>query len=504
MSEIGQPDFRHHPRHAGDAFPLAPQALINAYLYYWHVTHEQQQTSKESRMAEVNSIVGDFCDSFIQPSVYSAAMLMPLMDKLDDPLTSRNAYRALKVYFEESVAGEQDDEYTLGMLSDRQEIAVFWQESIATIKADHLEIAPALHAETKNTEIPQEYWMHAAQLIHPEKMLDLLERVNLESLLIQSAELLQWLSSERAVNNGETFGYIYAAESIFAPICEIVGFDGLAMALQSKCAELRFEFIGESMYVTRAASIIDGIGSHDDIERSVQTVFEMTLGDTIHEQVLKHSSPHNIIIGEGITEEDTRVVWRVKSVGSTAKKLARNSIDTTPMDILGATLIVKDEDMLAESLGKIIARIDADVRATMKPSFSRDYAIHVRGDIPYIQTVMRALGYTTIDEMASDVDVSIGPSDGYRVAKVTFLYSELGKNILPVELQINTERDRIQARIGSAAHLLFKFSSSRATVDPSALERIRERKQDIGHNNLVPASRLRAQMLKQMIANTRL
>lgn len=484
---------------AGDSFPFAPRSVIRAYEYYWEVTHEQRRTEKGRRMGNVNRLISDFCDSFIQPPVYTAAMLMPLMNKLDDSLTSRNAYRALNTFLKESTASEQDDMYVLGMLSDRKEIAVFWRESIASIRNDHPEISSAFDPANSTVQLDKQQWMHASRLVQPDKLTSLLENINLESLLIQSAELLEWLSSDKAANNGETFEYVYAAESIFAPLCEIIGFDGLSMALQSKCAKLRYNYREEDEFTQKAAELLSVLGSHEQIEKNVLSMLEATLGEVMHEQVLKHSSPHNIVIGEGIAENDTRVVWRVKSLGSIAKKLERNGIDSMPMDIIGATLIVKDEQTLARTFATVLDRIELDSRIQTQPSPSRVHALHVRGDLPYIERVLTELDYKNLDDMAKHVDVRVGPTDGFRVAKVTFVFEDGRGEPMRVEMQINTEQDRVQARIGNAAHLLFKFSHAASTVNPAILESISGRKKDIGHNELVGPSRSRAIALKNTI-----
>ena len=499
MTKSGELDYAWDRSVADDSFPPASRSVIRAYEFYWEVTHEQKRAEKGRRMGDVNRLIGDFCDSLIQPPVYTAAMLMPLMDKLDDSLTSRNAYRALSTFLKESTASEQDDMYVLGMLSDRKEIADFWHQSIASIRNDHKEVSDAFDPVNSAAQFDKQQWMHASRLVHPDKLTSLLENVNLESLLIQSVELLEWLSSDKAANNGQTFNYVYAAESIFAPLCEIIGFDGLSMALQSKCATLRYKYREEDEFTQKAREQLSALGSHEQIEENVLSMLEATLGEALHELVLKHNSPHNIVIGEGIAENDIRVVWRVKSLGSIAKKLERNGIDSVPMDIIGATLIVKDEQTLARTLATVLHRIELDSRIQTQPSPSRVHALHVRGDLPYIERVLTELDYENLDDMAKHVDVRVGPTDDFRVAKVTFVFDDRRGEPMRVEMQINTEKDRVQARIGSAAHLLFKFSHATSTVSPAILESISGRKKDIGHNELVGPSKSRAIALKNTI-----
>lgn len=454
-------------------------------------------------MARVNGIISDFCDSFIQPPVYSAAMLMPLTDKLEDPFTSRNAYRALRIFLEESDTSERDNEYTLGMLSDRKVIGDFWQESVCAIIESHPEIASAFGSDMAETEIPREMWDHKAHIVDKHKMKTLLDQVNLESILIQSAELLEWLTSDRAGNNGETYAYMHAAKSIFAPICKIVKFGGLEMALQNRCSQLQLEFTGKQQFVEKAATHLEWIESPEQVERVMQSMFEGILGYTVHEQALSHNSEHGIIIGEGITEDDDRVIWRVKALARVAEKLVRKGIDAKLMDIAGATLIVKDEPTLAAALASILERVNVDDRMKLTPSPSRDHAIHVRGDSAYIDVVREALGYTTIEEMEDHVDVKYGEVGGFRVAKVTFTYDVPGiLKPVPFEVQINTEQDRVSARVGRAAHIYTKYPGAREAFDPKDLEELRSRHASIGNNDLVGPSRERARTLRQMIMGT--
>lgn len=491
------------------SFPDASFAVINAYKHYWKTTHRSanEMDARSERLSRVNAVIHDFCGDRITAAAYHAAILMPFMDKADDALRSRNAVRALKIFREQSMAGSEVDNYTLGLLTDRPVIASFWESQqldIARIanEAQLPAVAEALSPEMAEQPVDVTAWLHEPGLAPLEHVEALLDEVNLESLIIQAAELLEWFESDKAGNNGETLSYIYAAESLFAPLAEIIGFDGLAMALQNACTRLRYHNTGQDIYIEQAERILQKNMPGEEVDALVDPMLQEVLGETVYDQVLSHQSNHGIIIGEGVTDDYARVIWRRKSVGSLAKKLQRNGIGQIPADIIGATVVLPTLDMMSKRFATMLSAIHTSPNLSLTPSPSREQAIHVRGSSDYIEALRIACDYTSREDMEQFVDVKDAASGEFHVAKATFTYAAPNGGALRTEIQFNTEQDRIDARIGSAAHIAYKYAKTGQSIDVEILKRIRARKDDMSRQILISPSHERAQHLLQVIDAT--
>lgn len=488
-------------------FPLAPESIRDAYEQFWRETHctTSEMCDKQRDLVLTNTLIADFCDEYVDTTVYSAAILGPILDALSDPASASAAELALRTYTSNS-QNPKSAAYILGLLADRPVIDDFWKQNVAEQYVDQPELLQQLLATTPE-EIPSELWQPDARLVSPDHMLVLVDTINLESLLIQSAETLVKLEDDKAANNNSTLQQVYKAESFLAPLCEIIGFDGLAMALRSRTNLLRATYTGKPELVERATHIIEEQGSVEQVDQNVQALFTAIFGESIHEQVVAHTAKHGIIIGEGTcTSKDLRVVWRQKTSGSLVEKLQRqNDPEFTPLDILGATIIAPGEHEVGERLGRIIERLHKDDCIKLVPAEGRTDAVHIKGTPDYIEVIREALGFDTVESMKRFVDVKEAEPGEYRVCKVTLVYSREDRPDLRAEIQITTESDRIEARIGSAAHLLYKMArSSRSSIDPTYLAAIRSRKINLSQkgNHLNPASAERALALYRWLTNT--
>ena len=484
--------------------PDTPLEVREAYETYWNVTdtpHSERDAAANHR-DYVKTLIGDFCDDYINDSVYSAAALGAMVDAYysDDPA----AKQGLRTYLRESSASIEEQDYVLGIASDHAEIDAFWNLTVADMYADQPELYSTLLGDA-SAPIKADAWQPRAKLVMPERTLELLDSVNIESLLISSVETLAQLDEDEAALDAKTLQNAYRAEAFLGPLCEIIGFDGLSMALQSRVNTLRAMHTGRQAQVAEASRIIGERGGEQQVDQDVQELFGAIFGENIHEQVLRHGAPHGIIIGEGLaTSKNLRVVWRLKSIGSLANKLSRtNPEEFTPMDIIGATVITDTEEQVAERLTRIIERSHNDPNVKLVPTVDRTDAVHVKGTPDYIDTVREVLGFTSVDAMKRFVDVKEVTEGAHRVCKVTLVHSREGRPDLRAEIQLTTAKDRVEARIGSAAHLLYKFAgATNETPDPAIFAAIHARKEELTRPNayLVPASAERARALRRDLA----
>ncbi|NCU37911.1 hypothetical protein EOL96_02530 [Candidatus Saccharibacteria bacterium] len=517
-------------------FPLAPESVRSAYAEYWKGTTEPPSVlaAKQLAMGTTNTLIADFCDDYLTPQTYHAAMLGEQFDGLNDPQNARRAERSLGIYRSRSQEPKENQRFVFSLLSDRLVIRDFWQKHTLDTYAQDSSRRALFMDSDNSLPVSREAWWRRALGTRATDILKIRSEhgVNIESLLIGSAETLQWLHSDQAQNNSETYQRIHKAKTLYAPLDEIIGFDGMGMALQSRSELLRIGFSGRADIVALAQVIVEMMGDPSAIEERTQFMLESVLGENIHEQVLTHAASHGIVIGEGrCTKDALRVVWRAKTVGGVARKLCKFGLDNLPPeiienmiaqpperliyellawkkmphDIIAATILTQTPEQVGRELRAILQKASRDQRITLSPSPSRSKPVHVKGSADYVKAVGSGMGYSGIEEMKLYVDVEPGE---YRVGKVTFRFQRWGEPLpLPVELQFNTEADRVEGRIGSASHAQYRLAEGKPYYlgpdDTAALADFHAQKMHLGQNGLTPISRTRADALITDI-NTRL
>lgn len=510
-------DTASHPLENKPAFPSAEfpatsGAVRAAYETFWGNARfdADEIRTKEHDLALTNQLIDDFCDNYASKPIYDIAMLGPIIDALDDYRHTQAGTQALREYIACSTDTTETKKYIIDYLTDRVVINDFWHRNVSELYEDTPELANELLSDTPHPIAP-ELWAQKARLVMPERTetltnLDSPDSVNLESLVLESIETLVNLSDDNVAKDSKTLQAMHRAESLFAPVCEIIGFDGLAMALQSRVHILRKTYTGNLAAVERAQAIIAEYGDEHQADEDVQALFSTVFGENIHEQVIKQAAGHGIIIGEGLaTSKNVRVVWRRKSVGSLARKLdTENGNEQLPMDILGATVIAHNTEEMAERLTRVIERSHSDPNVKLMPTADRTDAVHVKGTPDYIDTVREVLGFSTVEAMKRFVDVKEVEPGAHRVSKVTLIHSREGRPDIRAEIQFTTEADRVEARIGSAAHLLYKFAgSSELAPDPASIAAIHARGEDFKRGGFysVPASARRGDILWKYLTN---
>lgn len=467
-----------HPRELvfpDAAFPGASEAVHDTYRNLWDAA-ELTGAEVEAHARELiltTTLITDFCHKYLSPRVYTAAMLSPILEAATTADTGSHAREALRVYINNSVESEEEKRYVIGLASDRPVIADFWRESVtARYPAD-----PTLQNLLQSNDpapVSIEQWATHSRSIEPRDINELASSVNLESLLIKATELLAQLDPSTATNDSQTLDRVHQAEALLAPLCEIIGFDALAMALYSHVHVLRAMFTGNLAPLQQAQNIINERGDKEQVDRDVQELFSTVFGDNIHEQIINHGANHGIMMGEGYcTSECLRVNWRLKSVGSLAKKLNTRSPENIPLDIIGATVTTKDVSQIASRLKRILERAESDEYVVLTPTSERDKAVHVKGPTEYIEAICEGLGYESVDAMRKDIDVVTVAEGAHQVCKVTLVFKQPEKDKKPerpdlrAEIQITTESDRVENRIGKAAHMLYKLVKHLGISDDS-------------------------------------
>lgn len=280
----------------------------------------------------------------------------------------------------------------------------------------------------------------------------------LDSLMVSANEIMQF--GDTYTLDGELLDDIIEAETFYGPLCEVFGFDGLAMELRSQSRKLRLLKEGKkenimhlqeycnSMHQAGPGAVLKNIVGDDNFAISSAVNPPDYLA---HSQVPYASvqlGEFAIDLGNGKLAAGN---WRLKSVGSLADKIFNSGKERleVPMDVMGLTMILHDEAELAEVFADVIQRVYASNELEGRPAPSKTKWAFVQGDDAFRQMVRSRLDSDFIDENVQILE----ENKGYRVAKFTCL-AEGGQ--MPVEVQFLTKADRKNARTGPDAHIIYK------------------------------------------------
>ncbi len=404
--------------------------------------HEPRALDHPLRVAK---ILHDFAGTMLPQEAFEATLLHDVVERAEakEGLQTKNAKQVLLGYFD-GMKGEEDKSIYVSSLLADMSLVEEAAETYRTAENEDPHLKEILSGNTTDQAIKVQHWMEKSRVINVETMHELLEQVNLESVLIKAAELLDNLTyvppKDRSLIQD-----IFEAESFYAPLCEILGFDGLSMALRDAAARNRSEKSGNTLIQAQALEMRDNVIDAGSIDSVVEAIF----GDNaLTAPVLGQLSDHGVRIDEVIASlngAELAGVARVKSVGSLALKLARGAGER-PMDIVGMTFVANDVTEASIFFHALLARLKNIDVAQLQPAPSRKEAVHIRGDSSYISE------YTK--HMDPDIEVDEKPEEpgAYQVAKVTALFF----GVIPVEIQVQTKDDRKNGRIGTASHTTFK------------------------------------------------
>lgn len=349
------------------------------------------------------------------------------------------------------------------MLMERLRIDEFVSDELTRnhVKSDTNEtVVPLPHEHQRWEDNKHALWDGQAYM--SSQLDDLLKKVTLESVVFKAAEIYTKLRNPSLYESDyEQFKDVYTIEAIYAPICEINGFDGFASALRSEANLTRLRATGDDQYIAMAEAMLNDI--HLDETSPVLFMEELLTkltGDSSHRTILRTDTAHGITVGEGVCGMDTqnRVNWRIKSLGSLAMKLKRAGAtpdSKLPMDIFGATIITKDTTALAQVYSDLIAGCSnaKSIEPNRSPRHTKPFVII--GSKTFVDTIRKKLGLS-IEEFREAYEYDIKPGN-YQRAKITLNHTDSRGNTYPVEIQVVTEASRMAYRTDpEQAHGIYK------------------------------------------------
>ena len=466
------------------------------------------------RLKEINDTLGlmrAYCREELNGSAYKAAALGVIEDSQDGlgdkQHPSNRAAEELGRFF---INNTPDDEgilndnnvYIAGLLQDRRRLDKLREQARSSIdEMDYVNGAPAPSASE---------WLADPAITDADTLHNTVETINIESVLISGVETLIKLR-DHAVNDRATLDLVRYSEQIVAPIAEVIGFDTLAMSLNSMTKTIRLENGGRGYLLHRANAMIDRFRSYDrghSLAHNVVSIFNDVTSDVLGDtsQNLMPSLPVNygddnqavygdtpvktIDTANGPVEASWR--FRLKTPGSLAWKMYQREkkgkdSSVTSMDVLGITAVVNNDDDQIKLFQSMVNGLYNSDRLQPHPSPTKISPVHIRGRGSYINNMVDGIQGVDVDSIdRREVD----SAEALHYAKVTGFYSNL-----PFEIQCVTRFYRDSMQIGPLAHIIYKAQKvgkmSHAEVErwTKLLADIRSRRSRLGEIGLVGSIR---------------
>lgn len=507
----------------------------DAFKKYYEIMELKEQKREEAEA--ITAILADFTRECVAEKerhyMYDAALLSSM------GLTNES----IRTYMSEYFNADGDDKDWIR----RENIAcVIGDLRALTGLTDHLRDKRTSNFQDAlfgSSDSEKNSWQKKFGVYDIDDIEDITSQVCREAFLLRAAQLLYRVNNYEGRDDEELLRDVADIEAFYGPVCEVIGYDGLALALNNKVKQIRLEKVGEADLMDVVDDYYSEVFGVD--EKTRREVYCMALnalftggvaeydgkeGTQITPSVTNYSQQHEAVYGtlvgmmDGINVEG---MFRIKSQGSFGEKIledakevreAKLNHDVTslqyqveepetpeimPMDVLGVTLVVEDEDQAAEMLRRLVNHVSSNIGEggcfKYRRSPSRAHAVQIRGDAEYVKKVSQHGGFNPGN---TELKINGPKDDKYQVSKITIEISVDGIH-LPVrtEVQILTKQARRNARLGEIAHIIYKHAKHKDLTDEEKreasqfLESInawgREKRKDMGEGRVFSLKTIR-------------
>lgn len=438
---------------------------------------------------KVHQFAGDIMPPAVQSAIVLSHAAARLTDGKYDTTLRKAAAEAILEYATDEAIRKEEAGYVLALLSsmaeielaagkNRRDLAEQAQSDDSPVTEHMVEVI----ADSYQGEIPPDYWRLIEPILDCNDMRRLLNRVNIESVIIQSCELLDNLEHPSSKRPSAWLQDVLESESFYAPLCEVLGLEGLASTLRSKAENIRLTHQGRPDLIEKAESRLESIAKVG-VERIMADAFGLPDDKFDTSRVVypdEKTGRAPVDVGEFAAEKDDGSLvagnWRLKAVGSLADKYERYDGED-PKDMVGLMVISVDVQQSAIDFAdyiehKLLPRHnDMLSHIAMCAAQSKQSAIYIQGTADYVAAIERELESRGIDRSLWEAKVQSADNverAGYeklKVAKVTFemAYELKGVDelvVVPVEMQFLTKEERHRSRLREIAHIIYKYIDS--------------------------------------------
>lgn len=436
---------------------------------------------------------------------YDVAALLPLaraIQTTDEHQQKSAAAWALLDYFTEPNDQRMNDEairYGLDVLGDFATIdaaVADYQERIAAHDtAFGRQVMRSIRLED-DARLSRHEWLDARAGVNVPKIRDVAHEVNVESLVIGAASLLDDIMHEQQPDR--QLHNLMMAETFYCPVLDALGLWAMDSALRNAANRVRLinaqrEDVLEK--ATAALRPIKLIGQERVIEALLGTSLAHAKTRFHFENDIPGGATMHLVDAdmrlEGLNEE-VRVISRIKGIESLAVKMLEKPAyaDTLPSDLIGMTLITQGEAQLAAVFNHVVERIASSADCHFSVAASKSRPVFIKGGDEFIASLKDKLSPEVI--ALAEFKSNNESISAYQVAKMTLCIT-IGEVVIPVEIQTQTEADHVRAETGDAPHFIQKTLSVSDAMPgnihgaPNDLLAIRDRKRTwLGlHRNVI-------------------
>ena len=489
------------PDAAGRAFSLFPPELPpeagDTVATYLDVAAEVADRSTLQRTTRVLGSLAAFTDKF-PANAYAAAAFVPLAEQIhhpNRPKRHRAAGIALQSYFNRQGATARANGYIGTLLGDMSHLHAGADTYVERLGDEERMILQG------NEALPPEKWLTFRVGANIPKIAAIHDKTNVESQLIGAAYAIDDMA-HAPDNDQALIDRIIRAESFYSVPLEIYGFHAYDTLLRSTASKIRVLRSGHEQLLEQSRAILDGAKSFET-EDILRHFFEansashsfQTAHESFYDETISYTSTS---LGELTHDKQQGTLkTRVKGLGGFAlKRLTNpnyiNNHTNHPSDVFGMLAVLPDEAQLGSFFADTIERVLKDDAITLTTAASKKAPLYIQGTRDFVQVIRNSLP----EELSSLVDCDPDRFEGatsdeiYQVAKFTCTL-HIGGHELPIEFQFQTQRDRVNARLGTPSHMNHhaKKSSNRAAAiipgTPDDLHAIYSRKHDIDPRGLL-------------------
>lgn len=477
------PNSHEEEKRRSISLDMARSALTDYYLSSDVIERADYLEHSERTIELMHAFAGDLLPEL----AYHAGLLhdLPQRQGSDYAGVSEAAGAALSGYFYQSDLSDKEQKYVSGLLADMEVVGL----AAKTYRRKFAKAGPSddlsyddlrlLSNGSRKGRIAGHLWSVDEPEMGIKQMSRVAKRTNFESIVILAAEKIDHLQNPASSNESKLLHDILEAETFYAPLCEFWGLDAMAMALKSAAAKRRLEkqavfaasktengIIEEQLeyiaintanreYVKAARfggpeKAMDMLYGAENCTRTFS--IEPSLGKHPNQlakfcefNVRRHTKP-------------MRVIGRIKSVGSLAKKMVNKDYRDSgkiPMDVIGLTSISSDVSELTISFRNALDRmyeLEQSDRATLNRPASKSEPIYIQGSADFKTAVLIGLhDHPLIHRVEMKKE-----DEPFQVAKFTAAFVNEEGISVNVEMQFLTEEDRKKARLGVTSHALRK------------------------------------------------
>ena len=436
-----QEGFREHAERTAELFSSFAGERIPQVAAVVALTHDvidrsiNEESSKfsEERSSVAKALLQDF---------YSQANL------------PKNVERYLKVVSHGLVRTE------IASGEHRKEVAAKTADSLSGIQVD---VAENMISDNYEGKLPPEVWSAVQPYLDFQHMANFINTIDIDSVVIKGCELVDNLKNPSSMRESAWLQDVLEAESFYAPLLELLRFDGLASLLRSEAHILRLNMSGKAASISEASRVLTPIEN-----LGPKKIIESILGvdDCDYQPAVTGQPAPPVHVGDAVVSIDNElqsVHYRLKTVGSLAQKIESDAEKRVPLDLMGMTVVCGDVESSAHSFAHFIKNnVDGNQFIRPESAPSKTQAIYAQGSEEYIRSVQEELIDLGIELNRCEFkynkpdEVHERGYENLQVSKITFKAMVDGVEV-PTEVQFVTNDERRRMRDGEIAHIVFKY-----------------------------------------------